>query len=86
MIQLVARDADDFHVAFLGLYAFGRPHSDDRAVFVFHAMTHLAIREEVHEVVLVNRERLEARDLGTRECHVVRHESVRVRREAVVDP
>lgn len=37
-------------------------------------------------MVLVDRERLEARDLGTRECHVVRHKSVRVRREAVVDP
>ena len=57
VVQFVAGDADDFHVAFLRLDALGRPQGDDRAVFVFHAVTDVAVWKQVEKMVLLGGEK-----------------------------
>ena len=82
----MAGDADDFHVAFLRLDALGRPQGDDRAVFVFHAVTDVAVRKQVEKMVLLGGERPEMTELRTGEGHVLRHEPRGVGGQGVVHP
>ena len=86
MVELVACDADDFHVAFFGTDALRGPEGDDGAVLVLYAVPHVPVREEVQEVVFVGREGAEVRDLGPRERRVVRHELRGIARQGVVNP
>ena len=82
----MACDAQDFHVPFLRLDALRRSDGDDRAVFMLHTVSDFSVREQIQEVVFVNREASEKRLLGARERHEVGHNTVQVAWQGVVDP
>ena len=53
---------------------------------MFDPMTHVAVGEQVEEMVGGNRKRTKIGQLSTRERHVVGHEFLRIGGKGVVDP
>ena len=86
MVQFVTGNAKDFEVALCGFDAGCGPKGDDRAVFMFHPMSHFAVGKEVQEVVLRCREGTKGCDLGPGECDMVGHELIGVLGQGVVNP